>query len=517
MRPLASPTIGRRLALGFALVIALALAVAIYGSLQFRHLSAQTDRLANDRMVKLEQASTVRDNVGTLSRNLRDLILSMDEDVRQAQLKEAAAATAQNSELMKALDESVRSEEGRAVMKVLAATGAEYGAATGKVMEFARQSANEQARDTLFKEVAPAQAAYLKALKDMITLQRDLSRQAASSVQATANWTSLLMLVLAACSGVAGAVVAWRIARALVGQLGGEPAYASSVAREIAAGNLAVTVSLRPGDTTSLLAGMKDMRDRLAAIVGQVRHSSDSIATGSSEIASGNQDLSQRTEQQASSLQQTAASMEQLTGTVRTNAETARAATQMAMSASEVATQGGKVVSDVVDTMGAITEASRRIGDIISVIDGIAFQTNILALNAAVEAARAGEQGRGFAVVAGEVRSLAQRSAQAAKEIKTLINDSVEKVETGSRQVQDAGSTMSDLVNQVRRVSSLIAEISAATEAQTDGIGQVSGSVSQLDNVTQQNAALVEEAAAAAESLKQQAGRLVDAVAVFRL
>jgi len=311
--------------------------------------------------------------------------------------------------------------------------------------------------------------------------------------------------------------VAWRLARAITGQLGGEPAYASSVAREIAAGNLAVAVSLRPGDTTSLLAGMKDMRDRLAAIVGQVRHSSDSIATGSSEIASGNQDLSQRTEQQASSLQQTAASMEQLTGTVRTNADTARAATQMAISASEVATQGGKVVSDVVDTMGAITESSRRIGDIISVIDGIAFQTNILALNAAVEAARAGEQGRGFAVVAGEVRSLAQRSASAAKEIKTLISTSVDRVEQGTNLVDQAGGTMEEVVTAIRRVTDIVGEISSASSEQSLGVSQVGEAMAQMDQATQQNAALVEESAAAAESLKAQAQQLVAAMAVFRL
>ena len=268
MKYIDSLPLARRLALGFGLVIALALVVAGYGSLQFKRLSDQTELLASDRMVKLDQASTLRANVGTVSRNLRDLILSMDEEVRQAQLKEATAARTENAELMKALEGSEQRGDGMQALAALKSTGDTYQAAIDKVMEFARQSANEQARDTIFKEVAPAQTAYLKALGDMIALQRDRSREAAIDVQSSARWTSLVMLVLAAAATLAGAVVAWRLARAIVAQLGGEPAYASSVAREIAAGNLAVAVSLRPGDTTSLLAGMKDMRDRLAACGG---------------------------------------------------------------------------------------------------------------------------------------------------------------------------------------------------------------------------------------------------------
>jgi methyl-accepting chemotaxis protein len=259
------------------------------------------------------------------------------------------------------------------------------------------------------------------------------------------------------------------------------------------------------------------MVQSLRTIVGAVRSSSESIATGSSEIATGNADLSQRTEEQAANLQQTAASMEQLSATVNNNAMTAVEAERLAGSASNIATQGGVAVGQVVQTMESITAASRKIADIIGVIDGIAFQTNILALNAAVEAARAGEQGRGFAVVAGEVRSLAQRSAEAAREIKSLITDSVEKVEAGSRQVDAAGSTMADIVGQVRRVNDLIGEINNATQEQKQGIGQVSNAVSQLDRVTQQNAALVEESAAAADSLSQQTRRLVDAVSRFKL
>jgi methyl-accepting chemotaxis protein len=295
-------------------------------------------------------------------------------------------------------------------------------------------------------------------------------------------------------------------------------AQAIGIARRVADGDLGSRIEIASrNELGELLRALKAMNESLASVVSNVRASSDSIATGSSQIAAGNADLSRRTETQASNLQETAASMEQLTSTVKANAETAMQAEQLAKAASDVASHGGVTVGQVVATMEQITASSKKIADIIGVIDGIAFQTNILALNAAVEAARAGEQGRGFAVVASEVRSLAQRSAQAAKEIKTLIGASVETVEVGSRQVNAAGRAMSDIVRQVQHVSDLIATISAATHEQTSGIGQVSDAVTQLDQVTQQNAALVEQSAAAADSLRQQAARLVDAVAVFRL
>ncbi|MCC6069553.1 methyl-accepting chemotaxis protein [Massilia sp. GCM10020059] len=307
------------------------------------------------------------------------------------------------------------------------------------------------------------------------------------------------------------------IRRALLQQLGGEPAYAAGIARRIAEGDLGVQIEVAQNDRSSLLHAIRAMRDDLAKIVTEVRDGTDTIATASSEIASGNIDLSARTEEQASSLEETAASMEELTSTVKQNADNARQANQLAASASEVATRGGAVVSQVVDTMQSINDSSKKIVDIISVIDGIAFQTNILALNAAVEAARAGEQGRGFAVVASEVRNLAQRSASAAKEIKALIGDSVDKVEVGNKLVSDAGQTMDEVVASVRRVTDIMGEITAASSEQSAGISQVNQAIAQMDAATQQNAALVEQAAAAAESMQGQAARLLQAVRVFHL
>ncbi|MDH4286611.1 MAG: methyl-accepting chemotaxis protein, partial [Gallionella sp.] len=307
------------------------------------------------------------------------------------------------------------------------------------------------------------------------------------------------------------------IIRSLLGQIGGEPDYAASIVKRIADGDLTVAVDTKAGDQSSLLFAMKHMSESLTAIVSGVRSSTDTINVAAQEIAQDNAGLSQRTEEQASGLQETASSMEELTAAVRHNADNARQANQLANSASGIAVKGGQVVGDVVHTMASISDSSKKIVDIISVIDSIAFQTNILALNAAVEAARAGEQGRGFAVVAGEVRNLAQRSASAAKEIKELINDSVHKVDVGSKQVDQAGATMSEIVQAVKRVTDIMSEIAAASNEQSAGIEQVNQAITQMDEITQQNAALVEEAAASAESLEEQAFKLKEAMSIFKL
>jgi len=326
--------------------------------------------------------------------------------------------------------------------------------------------------------------------------------------------TALVLMLIAMSVGVG--IIFWLICH-IMKQLGGEPVYAVEVAHAISHGDFSREIAVARGDSSSLLFAMNAMRDNLTVTIGDIRQSTETIAVASRQIASGNADLSSRTESQASSLEETASSMEELTSTVKQNAENARQANQLVVSAADVAVKGGRVVGQVVDTMASIKDSSRKISDIISVIDGIAFQTNILALNAAVEAARAGEQGRGFAVVAAEVRNLAQRSAGAAKEIKSLIEDSVDKVDVGGKLVDEAGKTMDEIVNSVKRVTDIMSEIAAASQEQSSGIEQVNQAVGQMDEATQQNAALVEQAAAAAESLQDQAGKLAQAVSVFKL
>ncbi|HEV2608724.1 MAG TPA: methyl-accepting chemotaxis protein [Noviherbaspirillum sp.] len=359
-------------------------------------------------------------------------------------------------------------------------------------------------------------ATHRAAVDEVVTLTtKRIAEDESMAKERIESATLLLMLILAASLG-ASVLVAAVIVRGLLTDLGGEPHYAVEITRQIASGDLTMDIAVKNNDQQSLLYSMKSMQAVLADTVAAIKAAVESVSTGSHQIAAGNFDLSARTEHQASSLEQTAASMEELTGTIKQNAESARRASDLANSASNVAVKGGAVVSEVVATMQSIDASAKKIVDIISVIDGIAFQTNILALNAAVEAARAGEQGRGFAVVAAEVRVLAQRSAAAAKEIKALIGDSVERVGTGARLVDQAGSTMEEVVASIQRVSGIISEIASASVEQQTGIEQVNQAMSQMDQVTQQNAALVEEASAAAKSLQDQANHLTQTVARFK-
>jgi methyl-accepting chemotaxis protein len=366
-------------------------------------------------------------------------------------------------------------------------------------------------------KLRPLAATLEQSLAALSRLQLDQARARHEAALAHAAMLRIGWLLAIGLGVVLVAGFGYAITRSLGRQLGAEPAQAAALAQRVAAGELDTPIALRDGDGSSLMAQLKAMQSSLGAVLGRVRHHADRVATASAQIAQGNSDLSARTEQQASALQQTAASMEQLSTTVRQNADNARQANQLALGASSVAVHGGDVVGRVVDTMKGINDASRRIADIIGVIDGIAFQTNLLALNAAVEAARAGEQGRGFAVVAAEVRNLAQRSAEAAKEIKGLISASVERVEHGTALVDQAGATMSEVVTSIRRVTDIVGEISAASAEQSAGVAQVGEALSQMAQATQQNAALVEHSAAAAESLKHQALLLVQAVTVFKV
>ena len=505
------------LAFGFATVIAIGFLVAAYARLQLVQVGNEIQVLSQERVANMLLLQELRDDIGLIERQVRNMALLtdpaqlVDEYARYDGVRKHAAG------VMERLRIDLKSAELRAHMQKVEQLRPAYVAALDKSAQMGLDNDQDGARDLILGEQRQLQRQYLAALDEMIAYQRRLTSETAEASAKDVVAASATLLVLSLLSALLAVTVAWVITRRVKGQLGGEPAYAVQVAQQVARGNLAVNVERRAGDETSVLAAMEEMRGRLAQIVGEVRVSSESIATGANQIATGNTDLSQRTEEQASNLEETAASMEEMNSTVCQNADTVRMAAQLANAASSTAGRGEEVMRQVVLTMEDITASSRRIGEIIGVIDSIAFQTNILALNAAVEAARAGEQGRGFAVVASEVRTLAHRSAQAAKEIKDLIGESVSKVDAGAHQVDQAGTTMLEVVDHARRVAELLAEVGAATQEQVQGISQVNVAVNQLDQVTQQNAALVEESSAAADSLSNQASRLVELVRVFRL
>jgi methyl-accepting chemotaxis protein len=509
--------VGIRLGLGFGLVLVLLLLVALLGVFNMSTIHAKLERIVNENTVKTALVSEMSEAVHIVARVSRSVVLLNELPAIRAEMEKVAKERARYNAALEQLGKMPATPKGLEIRERIVGLQKIARPYNDKVAELALANQDQQATEILMTQAGPATQAWQDAMDEYAALQKQTNRYDADEASAAYQRARTLMLILSGLAVVVGAVAAARIASGLLRQLGGEPDYAAEIAGRIAAGDLTVVVDTRSNDSHSMLHAMKMMRDALARIVAEVRVGTETIASASTQIASGNQDLSARTEQQASSLEETASSMEELTSAVRANNDNARQANQLAQSASEVARQGGAVVSQVVDTMGAINDSSRKIVDIISVIDGIAFQTNILALNAAVEAARAGEQGRGFAVVASEVRTLAQRSASAAKEIKELIGNSVEKVEIGSKLVEQAGQTMEQVVNSVRRVTDIMAEISTAGDEQSAGIEQINQAVSQMDTVTQQNAALVEEAAAAAEAMQQQAANLERVVSVFRL
>jgi methyl-accepting chemotaxis protein len=505
-----------RLALGFSIVLVLMVALAINGVVNMATMQEKMTRIVESDNVKVKLVTDLRQSVMAAIINGRNIALMSDAAEIDAENKRLAANRAEYKVLSDKLSGMISTDSEKADLDKIVATRAAAVDVVTKMTALVKAGEREQSNRVLLNELQPLQTRTVVAMDEMVShLEQQViaaAGQAAAAHQAARRQT----LVITLLATLLGGAMAWLITRSLLRQLGGEPGYAADIAGRIANGELDVKVELHDGDRGSLLFAMDTMRAKLADLVGHVRQATHHIAHASSEIASGNADLSARTEVQAGSLEETASTMEELTSTVKQNADHAHTANELARTASNVAARGGEVVAQVVDTMGSINESSKKIVDIISVIDGIAFQTNILALNAAVEAARAGEQGRGFAVVAGEVRNLAQRSAAAAKEIKLLIDDSVGKVDTGARLVDQAGMTMSEVVDSIGKVAEIMADISAATSEQTHGIEQANRAIMDMDGVTQQNAALVEEAAAAAQAMQQQAAELAKLVSVFR-
>ena len=508
---------GLRLGFAFGLIIFLLLGVAGASWYSLAATKAQIDVIANRNNLTIALATRGREDLNTVSQALRNYILYIDEDNRKKQSDLIARTGKDFDQAFERLGGLVANDKTRQLHAAIKSQLDVLRPLNKKVIDLVDDGKADEAPGFLRQAIQGAQDKIIATLQELIDLQELQNREAVEQMNQDYRFAVRFLCATALLAIAIGILLAWLIVRGILNQLGGEPDYATSIAGKIAAGDLAVAIVTAARDRSSLLFAMKTMRDDLARMVGQVRGGADAIVTASREIAAGNLDLSTRTEQQAGSLQETAATMDQLTSTVKNNAEHARPANQLAAFASSVAQKGGGVVAQVVDTMASINASAEKIVDIIGVIDGIAFQTNILALNAAVEAARAGEQGRGFAVVAAEVRNLAQRSAGAAREIKKLIGDSVEKVDAGNQLVSRAGATMADIVASVKRVTDVLSEIAAASEEQTTGIEQINQAIAQMDHVTQQNAALVEQAAAAADSMQAQAQKLVAAVGSFRL
>jgi len=506
--------IGARLASGFAIVLALMLILTGIGISNMSKIEDNLNNVVHHTLRKMELLQEMSDSVHIVSSMMRTAVILNDVAEINVEYKKIEEARARYDTAFAALEKMPASEAGKALRNKIREQGDLARPLNNKVIELAKENHDAEATALLMKSAGPATEKWQGALHEDIALLKETNEKETVVAHQAYTTARLLMFIFTGIALAMGAFLAWLVTRSITHPI----QNAVKVAKTVAAGDLSSRIEVTSKDETSeLLQSLSEMNDSLVRIVGEVRMGTDTIASVSTQIANGNLDLSSRTEQQAGSLEETASSMEELTSTVKQNGDNARQANQLALSASEVAVKGGVVVSEVVQTMSSINESARKIADIIGVIDGIAFQTNILALNAAVEAARAGEQGRGFAVVASEVRSLAQRSASAAKEIKSLIDDSVGKVDAGSRLVDQAGATMDEIVASVKRVTDIIGEITSASHEQEAGIEQINQAITEMDNVTQQNASLVEEASAAASSLRDQAANLAQVVSVFKL
>ncbi|TAI85488.1 methyl-accepting chemotaxis protein [Pectobacterium versatile] len=508
--------IGNRLFLGFGLLITLTLTLSSLEYVFIKNIEKEVDKITEDRIVKTNLLRDIRDHLNNNIQTVRDIILLPGDKRQEKQnLRQTITAiTTASNATYSHLDNIIKFGKGRELFDELTGIRKQYGITIDQAITYALEGTDEQATAFLFNDVAKIQKSYFTKLGELLDYQQENVDKSKVETKLFISEALFWTLLLSAFSAVLGMLIAWLLTRSVTAPL----SIALSSAKRIGEGDLRGTIAVDSRDEVGqLLEAMRDMQSSLTKTVITVRDNAESVATASIQIAQGNADLSSRTEEQASALEETSSTMTQLGMTVKNNADNARQADQLAKNASTVAQQGGQVVDDVVATMKAIDESSRSIADIINVIDSIAFQTNILALNAAVEAARAGEQGRGFAVVAGEVRSLAQRSAEAAKEIKNLIMTSVERVEQGSNLANKAGETMQQVVVSIRQLTDTVAEISSASAEQSTGVDQVGIAVNQMDQTTQQNAALVEESAAAALSLQDQADLLVRAVSVFKV
>ncbi|MFZ6742463.1 methyl-accepting chemotaxis protein [Undibacterium sp. JH2W] len=505
--------IGQRLYLGFSVIICLLLVVAAVGISRLSLLNSEIDLTVNDRYKKIYLLNKTINNVNLQARNLRNILLMGDFADIKKEIDSIQKSSAEISIEIDRLSTSIHHPKAKELFKLMLEQRALYTPSRDEMVRLVTSGSKEAAHNLLFKEVRPRQLTYQEAMEVLIKFQEELMTESAKETKTTAESANQLMIVVGIFATITSAFIAWSITRRIIKPIN----TAVKIAKNVASGDLSSTIDITGRDEMgSLFRALSHMNKNLIDIVTQVRNGTDAIATASVQIASGNQDLSARTEQQASALEETASSMEELTSTVKQNSDNAREANQLAQNASDTALKGGNVVSRVVSTMSSIAESSRKIVDIISVIDSIAFQTNILALNAAVEAARAGEQGRGFAVVATEVRNLAQRSATAAKEIKLLIDTSVAKVDIGNQLVDEAGVTMDEVVASVKRVTDIMSQISSASVEQTAGIEQINQAIIEMDNATQQNSALVEQVAAAAESMQDQAKKQADVVSIFK-
>ncbi|WP_454774545.1 methyl-accepting chemotaxis protein [Janthinobacterium tructae] len=514
MNLLRNVSIGVRLGLGFAVILLFSMIITGISVWRLHDVASATRTMMEEPLAKERYISDWYTRIDSAVRRTIAIARSSDTSLSGYFAEESKVSSASSAVLQKKIAALLKDPQEQAMFASLLELREVYVGSRDQVYKLKGESQSEAANEVFEKTFVPAAAKYQKMVYGLLEHQRATIDATARQIDDIASTSRNLLLLLSTLALAFGVVCAWLLTMGIVRPL----RTAVEIARKVADGDLTAQIDASAKDETGqLLLALKDMNTSLLNIVGEVRSGTDSIATSSTQIAAGNQDLSSRTEEQAGSLEETASSMEELTSTVKQNADNARQANQLAASAAQVAVKGGEVVAQVVGTMESINTSSNKIVDIISVIDGIAFQTNILALNAAVEAARAGEQGRGFAVVASEVRNLAQRSASAAKEIKTLIGASVEQVNAGSMLVAQAGSTMNDIVDSVQRVSDIITEITAASSEQSVGIDEINRAIGQMDAVTQQNAALVEESAAAAESMQHQAHKLAQVVSVFKL